>query len=66
VKSYEAAFKALPRTAELEALLVRTVYAQGGAEKAPDLAAYLVARRTDLAAQDLERLLDGEPAWEAA
>lgn len=66
VKSYEAAFRALPETAELEALLARTVYAEGKAEHAPKLAAYATAQRTALMAQPLEKLLAGEVAWSAA
>jgi cytochrome b pre-mRNA-processing protein 3 len=63
IKSYEAALPQLPDTSELEALLARTVYAEADADKAPDLAAYVVARRQALAAQPLERLLAGDVTW---
>lgn len=66
VKSYEAAFHALPDTVDLEALLARTVYEQGGAENTGSLAAYVTERRAALAAQDLGALLDGRPDWGAA
>jgi cytochrome b pre-mRNA-processing protein 3 len=66
VKSYEAAFKALPETAELEALLGRTVYEQGGAENTGRLAAYVIAQRAGLAGQDLAKLLAGQADWSAA
>ena len=66
VKSYEAAFKALPDTAELEALLARTVYEQGGAENAGRLGGYVVARRAELAGQGLEGLMNGQGSWGTA
>jgi cytochrome b pre-mRNA-processing protein 3 len=65
VKSYEGAFEALPATAELEALLRRTVYEQGGAENAPKLASYVIGQREGLAAQPLAQILNGAPAWGA-
>ncbi len=63
VKSYETAFQALPDNAPLEALLVRTVYADGPADHAPDLATYMLARRATLAGQPLERILEGDVDW---
>lgn len=66
VKSYEAAFQALPDTGQLEALLVRTVYAQGSAEHAPELAGYVLARRASLAGQSLDTLLEGDVDWGSA
>lgn len=66
VKSYEAAFKGLPETAELQALLARTVYAQGGAEGVGRLADYVTAQRAHLAEQGLDGLLDGDVTWGAA
>lgn len=65
VRSYEAAFAALPDTEGLEALLERTVYAEAGAAHAAKLAAYVVAQREALAAQPLDRLLEGQIAWQA-
>jgi cytochrome b pre-mRNA-processing protein 3 len=65
VKSYEGAFEALPSTTELEALLGRTVYEQGGAENAPKLAGYVIGQREALAAQPLGQVLNGAPAWSA-
>lgn len=63
VKSYEAAFATLPVTVDLEALITRTVYEQGGAENAPKLAAHVIAQREALAAQTLTEILDGSPNW---
>jgi cytochrome b pre-mRNA-processing protein 3 len=65
VKSYETAFASLPDTAALEALLTRTVYEQGGAEHAGELAAYVVGQREALGAQSLDRLLAGDVLWKA-
>ncbi|HET6970122.1 MAG TPA: ubiquinol-cytochrome C chaperone family protein, partial [Phenylobacterium sp.] len=65
VKSFEAAFAKLPDTAELEAVIARTVYAEADASRAPEMAAYVLTQRATLAAQPLERLLAGELAWSA-
>ncbi|MDB5449701.1 MAG: hypothetical protein JWQ52_829 [Phenylobacterium sp.] len=65
VKSYTAAFAALPATAELEALLTRTVYADASESRAPTLSAYVTGQRTRLAAQPLDQLLDGQVDWNA-
>jgi cytochrome b pre-mRNA-processing protein 3 len=65
-KSYEAAFKALPATEALEALLVRTVYAEADAAPTPRLTAYVLDQRATLAAQPLDRILAGEVDWRAA
>jgi cytochrome b pre-mRNA-processing protein 3 len=62
-KSYEAAFQALPATELLEALLVRTIFADADAAGAPRLTAYVTAQRAHLASQDLERLVAGEVDW---
>jgi cytochrome b pre-mRNA-processing protein 3 len=65
VKSYEQAFAELPATAELEAVLGRTVYAE--ADTAPGaLAAYVLAQRDALARQPLEGLLAGRARWGTA
>jgi len=64
-KSYDAAFAALPDTAELTALVVRTVYADAGPESAPRLVAYVLDQRASLAGQPLDRLLTGEVVWQA-
>jgi len=66
VKSYEAAFADLPDAGALQALLGRTVYAGGDAGQASRLSAYVLAEREGLAAQPLERLLEGRVAWAAA
>jgi len=65
-KSYEAAFAALPDTAELTALVIRTVYADADPEPAPRLVAYILGQRAALAGQPLDRLLAGEVDWQAA
>jgi cytochrome b pre-mRNA-processing protein 3 len=64
-KSYEAAAADLPDAGALEAFLGRTVYAEGDAGFAPQLAAYVLRQRPALAAQPTVRLLAGEVAWEA-
>ena len=63
VKSYEAAFEALPEGAALEALIGRTVYAGAEANLAPRLAGYVQAERSGLAAGPLEPLLQGQVTW---
>ena len=65
VKSYETALEAMPDSSNLQALLVRTVYAQGGGEAAPRLADHILAQRAALAGQALQRLLDGHVDWTA-
>jgi cytochrome b pre-mRNA-processing protein 3 len=65
-KSYEAAFNALPATDLLEALLVRTIYAEIDASSARRLVDYVLGQRDHLAAQDLDRLLAGELDWRPA
>lgn len=65
VKSYGLAFAALPDTAELEALLARTVYA-GAESRASDLAAYVLAQRERLAAQPTEDFVAGQVDWSPA
>ena len=62
-KSYEAAFAALPDEAALQALLIRTVYAEADAAPASRLTAYVLAQRAALAALSLDTLLAGEVAW---
>jgi cytochrome b pre-mRNA-processing protein 3 len=62
-RSYEAAFQALPATGLLEALLVRTIYAQTDAAGSGRLVDYVLGQRERLAVQDLERLLAGEVDW---
>ena len=64
-KSYEAAFQALPATELLEALLVRTIYAQTDTAHAGRLVDYVLGQRAHLATQDLDRLLAGEVDWSA-
>jgi cytochrome b pre-mRNA-processing protein 3 len=63
VKSYHAAFAALPEPGSLQDLLARTVYADGDAARAPALAAYVTAQRAQLAANPLDRLLAGHVDW---
>jgi cytochrome b pre-mRNA-processing protein 3 len=62
-RSYETAFHALPATELLEALLIRTIFAETDAAGAPRLAAYVIAQRAHLAGQALDRLLAGEVDW---
>jgi len=63
VKSYEAAFEALPDAEGLQALLGRTVYAGYDVSQAPRLSRYVLAERDGLAAQPLPRLLEGRVTW---
>ena len=63
INSYEEALAALPDPTRLEALLARTVYEGAEAANVPALAAYVVAQRSALAAQTLERLCAGEVEW---
>jgi cytochrome b pre-mRNA-processing protein 3 len=58
---YEAALAALPDRTELEALIVRTVYAEGG-EPGP-LAAYVINAREALAAQSTDLMAGGAVEW---
>jgi len=62
-KSFDAAVAALPDASPLEALLARTVYAEGEAIFAPRLAAYVTAQRAAVASQPLDGLLLGDVAW---
>ncbi|HLZ76946.1 ubiquinol-cytochrome C chaperone family protein [Phenylobacterium sp.] len=62
-KSYEAAFTALPDEAPLQALIVRTVYAETDPASAPRLTAYVLAQRAALASQPIEVLAAGQVAW---
>lgn len=64
-RSYEAAFHALPATELLEALLIRTLFADADATGASRLAAYVLEQRAALAAQSLDRLLAAEVQWKA-
>ncbi|WP_340645242.1 ubiquinol-cytochrome C chaperone family protein [Phenylobacterium sp.] len=66
VKSYETAFDSLPDIAALNALLVRTVYAEAPSGGAPKLLDYVLAQRAALADQPLDRLLTGDVAWSPA
>lgn len=65
VKSSQGAFAALPDTAPLTEFLTRTVYAGVDDPPAPALAKYVTAQRANLAAQPLERLLEGQVEWSA-
>ena len=66
IRSYEAGLAALPDTAALEAMLVRTVYADADPAPAPRMAAYIIAQRQALADQPLEGLFAGDVTWGAA
>jgi len=65
-KSYQAAYKALPDRSELEALIARTVYVAGDAERAPELAAYAAGQREHLEGQPLAEILAGRVTWRPA
>lgn len=66
VKSYETAFGSLPETGALNALLVRTVYAEAESGATPQLVDYVLAQRVALAEQPLDRLLAGDVVWRPA
>lgn len=63
VKSYHAAFAALPEPEALRDLLARTVYAEADAAQAPALADHVIAQRAHLAAQPLDGFLQGRVDW---
>lgn len=63
VKSYHAAFAALPDEGLLRDLLTRTVYAEVDPSQAPALADYVTAQRAHLAAQPLAGFLGGQVDW---
>ena len=65
VKSYEAAFAALPARGELEALLARTALEGVRGSPARKLADYVLAQREALAAAPLSALIEGQAAWAA-
>jgi cytochrome b pre-mRNA-processing protein 3 len=66
VKSYHAAFAALPERGPLHDLLGRTVYAEGDASHAPALADYVAAQRAQLSGQSLDDVLEGRVKWRQA
>jgi len=63
VSSLEDALSVLPDTADLQAMLERTVYEGADAAKAPGLAAYVLKQREALRGQPLERLCAGDVEW---
>lgn len=65
-RSYEAAFHALPATELLEALLIRTVFAETERADATRLATYVLDQRAALATQPMERMLAGVIDWKPA
>ena len=60
---FYAGYPMSPATELLEALLIRTIFAEADAAGAPRLASYVVEQRAHLETQDLERLLAGEVDW---
>lgn len=65
-KSYAAAIAALPNEVPLTAFLARTALAGQPAERAPQLAGEVLAKRRALAAGAMDDLLAGEPNWRPA
>jgi cytochrome b pre-mRNA-processing protein 3 len=63
VKSYHAAFSALPDLQPLRDVVTRTVYAEADPAQAPALVDYAAAQRADIAAQPIEELLAGRVTW---
>lgn len=66
VRSYHAAFAALPDATPLRDLLSRTVYAGADTKPAAALAGYVLAQREHLAGQALDDLLAGRAQWRPA
>lgn len=64
-KNYQAALDALPDRGPLEAILRRTVYADAS-DRSAELADYVLAQREALAANPLERLIEGHVDWRTA
>jgi cytochrome b pre-mRNA-processing protein 3 len=65
VRNFDAAFTGAPDAEALEALIVRTVYAGQESVHAPALADYVRRGVAALAAEPLDSLLEGRPAWPA-
>lgn len=63
VKSYHAAFAALPDEGPLRDLLTRTVYAEVDPSQVQALADYVTAQRAHLAAQPIEGFFGGRVDW---
>jgi cytochrome b pre-mRNA-processing protein 3 len=63
VKAYHAALETLPDAAELEAIIARTVYAEGDPAHAVAMARYAADQREALAAQPLADVLQGKIVW---
>ncbi len=63
VKSYQGAFAAIPDTSLLQALIGRTVYAEGDTALAPRLAELVLTERAALSDLALEELLQGRVTW---
>ena len=66
VKNYHAAFGVLPETADLQALVGRTIYADVDSPPVDDLIGYVLRQRAELAGQKFEDLVKGSVAWAAA
>ena len=64
-RSFDRAVVSLPDPRPLEALLVRTVYAETEASGSSRLVGYVTAQRDALAAQPLADLVAGQVAWAA-
>ena len=65
VKSYQAAFAALPEETPLKALIGRTVYAEAETDRSQDMAAYVLAQRDHLNSQAGAVFLAGDVDWRA-
>jgi cytochrome b pre-mRNA-processing protein 3 len=62
-EAYRTAFRALPDTGALEAVIERTVLGGGASCDAAPLAAYVASARQRLADASVDGLLEGPPAW---
>jgi cytochrome b pre-mRNA-processing protein 3 len=64
LRAYEGAFDALPELSALEGVVARTIL-DGCDTRPAELAAYFVAARLALAAQDTSNLVKDGPCWPA-
>ena len=65
IKSYDAAFAALPDRADLQAVVSRTVYAGAEAPGADAVATYAVRVAEALQGQPLSDILEAQVRWPA-
>jgi cytochrome b pre-mRNA-processing protein 3 len=62
-EAYRAAFRALPDTVAMEAVIGRTVLVGGSSSDPAPLAAYMASARQSLSDASVASLLQGSPTW---